>query len=85
MIEKNKQKTENRNSAKKAYVYIGLYIFIVTSYNMPGIQWTYSSPRPLVASYDIIYLGFSGPVLSPGPHRGKGRVGLAYDTTLLSL
>ena len=26
---------------------------LVTSYDMPGIQWTYSIPGPLVASYDM--------------------------------
>ena len=38
---------------------------LVTSYNMPGIQWTYSIPGPLVPHTTC--LGYSGPILSPGP------------------
>ena len=32
------------------------------SYNMPGIQWTYCIPEPLVLH--TTYLGYSGPILS---------------------
>ena len=36
-------------------------------YDMPGIQWTYSIPGPLVTSLYTTCLEYSGPILSPGP------------------
>ena len=41
---------------------------LVSSYDMPGIQWTYSISGSLFAS--MTCLGYSGPILSPDPHRG---------------
>ena len=45
------------------------------SYNLPGIQGTYSIPGPTQGKSPetphITCLGYRGPILSPGPHRGK--------------
>ena len=43
----------------------------LSSLVISGIEWTYSIPGPLVASS---YLGYSGPILSPGPQRALCKV-----------
>ena len=57
------------------------HAIIVTSYDMPGIQWTYSIPRPLVPHTTC--LGYSGPILSPGPESPHTTC-LGYSGPILS-